>query len=88
MHLPVLTNKQLLGALVLLLVTLVISVWLLHDAHNCTIDPYYVQIWLPIILASASGALAMHINHVMYSKSVQRTVVPKTEDSFGDDDAY
>lgn len=88
MHLPVLTNNQLLGALVLLLLALAISVWLLHDAHNCTIDPYYVQIWLPIILASASGALAMHINHVMYSKSVQSTVVSSPKDSFGDDDAY
>jgi hypothetical protein len=71
-----------------LILALAISVWQLSYAHDCTIDPYYVQIWLPIILATAIGTLSMHITHIMHSKPVQSTVVPKIDDSFGDDDAY
>lgn len=87
MHLPVASRNQLLGVLVLLVLALAISVWKLSYVHDCTADPYYVQIWLPIILASSIGALSMHINHIMDSKPISPVkVVP--DDSFGDDDAY
>lgn len=86
MNLPTANRNQLIGVLILLVLALSVSVWGTSYAHDCIADPYYVQIWLPIILASAIGALSMHINH-MPSKPIQPVKVV-LDDSFGDDDAY